>query len=140
MCYADLKAKRLKYHISQSKLAVASGYTKATISSWEQNKAIPSTYDLEKINAVLMQLIDAINAGTLNIQKKTIRPSQFASRALPKIIKSPEEYKSLLSAYSPLSYNPYCSKLSGLYKCAQRPKSSTSPKTIALFLFSSISL
>ena len=133
MCYADLKAKRLKYHISQSKLAVASGYTKAAISSWERNKVIPSPYDLEKLNAILTQLIDAINAGTLNIQKKSIRPSQFASHALPKNIKSPEEYKSLLSAYSPLSYNPYRAKLSELYKCAQCPKSSASPKAIALF-------
>ena len=79
MCYADLKAKRLKYHISQSKLAVASGYTKAAISSWERNKVIPSPYDLEKLNAILTQLIDAINAGTLNIQKKSIRPSPFVT-------------------------------------------------------------
>ena len=72
MNYDEIKDLRLKYCISQIKLADKSGFTPAMISSWELKKTIPSNADLEKLKSALTELIRMIDTEGFNIKKRTI--------------------------------------------------------------------
>ena len=63
MVYEEIKAARLKYKISQTKLAEYSGYSKSKISGWELKKKDPSENDLRHLKEVLDKLIPQIEAG-----------------------------------------------------------------------------
>ena len=77
MVYEEVKKRRMKYKISQTKLAEASGYSKATISAWELRKSIPSSTELSKLDAALSGIIRDIEECIFDVEKKE-------SRILPK--------------------------------------------------------
>ena len=132
MVYAELKKKRKKYNISQTKLAEASGYSKAAISAWELEKNTPSNYELFHLNDVLSSIIKDIDEGVFDIRKKRIRHSKMKNRNLPPPIKNASDYKKRLSLRKSKD-TPYSKKLSELYRRALSPKKNNAPKAIALF-------
>jgi transcriptional regulator with XRE-family HTH domain len=62
MNLVEIIALRKQYKISQIKLAEASGFSPATISSWELNKSTPSERELTRLE------------GTLNSKLGTLTP------------------------------------------------------------------
>lgn len=132
MFYEELKIKRQKYNISQTKLARASEYTCAKISEWELGKSIPSQEDILRLNDVLSKMIENIDNHILDIRKKIILPDR-EKRKLPAAIKNATMYREQLAKNPQLKHNPYAQKLTKLYQCAQTFKTKSSPKAIALF-------
>ena len=132
MEYAIIKEKRLEYKISQTKIAEVTGFSKATISSWELGKTIPSKDELQIVSNALLILIDNINSGLSDVRKKRITKSNSIKKDLPKPIKTSSEYHELLERVSqrPCAYRDL---LSDLYHRAMSKKTKDAPKTIALF-------
>lgn len=132
MEYAVIKEKRLEYKISQTKLAEAAGFSRATISSWELGKTIPSRDDVQAVGAALLALIDKINNGAEDVRKKRITRSGVVKRDLPKVIKNSDEYRDALKR---VRKNPcaYRDSLSDLYRRATAEKAEDAPRAIALF-------
>ena len=73
MDYSAIKDKRKKYNISQTKLAEASNYSKATISAWELGKSIPTDNDIICLNNVLDRFIRDIDECIFDVRKKRIQ-------------------------------------------------------------------
>ncbi len=132
MEYTELKEKRKKYNISQTKLAEASGYSKAAISAWELGKKIPSDCELSRLDDALSSIIRDIEEGIFDVRKKRITHSKVEKRDLPSPIKSADDYRERLSLRT-VNETPYSKSLSDLYHKAQKQKDSNAPKAIALF-------
>lgn len=132
MEYTELKGKRKKYNISQTKLAEASGYSKASISSWELKKRVPSEYELSCLDAALSSIIRDIEEGVFDVRKKRITRSKTENRNLPTPLKSADDYRKWLLRRS-VTKTPYSKTLSDLYLRAQKQKDNYAPKAIALF-------
>ncbi len=133
MAYAELKAKRKKYRISQTKLAEASGYSKAAISAWELEKDAPSERELSRLNDALSGIIKNIEDGVFDVRKKRITRSEKEKRPLPAPVRNAAEYGRRLSMRGNERRVPYAECLSDLFRCAQSPKDADAPKAIALF-------
>lgn len=132
MEYAELKEKRKKYNISQTKLAEASGYSKAAISAWELGKSIPSDNELSRLDEALSAIIKDIEECIFDVRKKRITHSNVEKRDLPSPIKSADDYRERLSLRT-VNETPYSKSLSDLYHKAQKQKDGNAPKAIALF-------
>ncbi len=133
MVYAQIKEKRKKYNISQTKLSLISGYSKTQISAWELNKTKPSNTQLKKMEMVLDKTIFNINNGLDDIRKKHITTSQKKSRKrIPEIINTPEEYIEKFSQ-NQQNNNDYSKLLKKMYKKAFSKRGKNAPKAIALF-------
>ena len=132
MEYTAIREKRLEYNISQTKIAEASGFSKATISSWELGKVTPSSEDIKVVSNALFSLIHDIDSGLCDVRKKRIKKSNTTTKGLPKVIKSSDEYHKLLkvSRHQDCAYRD---TLTNLYKRAMNAKPKNSPKVIALF-------
>ena len=133
MIYAELKEKRKRYNISQTKLSEASGYSKSQISSWELGKSTPKDDEISQINNVLSKMIQDIDNRVFDVRKRRITYSKRKKSELPLIIKNADEYRSLLLKRDPTIYNPYAGELTNLFRRAQYSKDKNAPKTIALF-------
>ena len=133
MVYEELKIRRKKYNISQTKLAEASGYSKATISAWELRKSIPSSLELSKLDAVLSGIIRDIEECIFDVRKKRITHSTKEKRDLPKTIQDGDDYRSRLALCTTKKRTTYSQMLSDLYCRSQVPKAANAPKAIALF-------
>ena len=57
MTYSEIKNLRKSYGISQIKLAEASGFSPARISSWERKKSIPSECDINIVKKAIDDII-----------------------------------------------------------------------------------
>lgn len=132
MQYDDIKQTRLKYNISQTKLAENSNFSKATISSWELYKSAPSTDDLKTLSLTLKNIISDICGGK-DIRKKRIIHSNRIGSKLPNIIRTPQEYNNLLAKRFLEHENSYRKQLTELYLRANTQKSDDAPKAVALF-------
>lgn len=132
MDYSAIKDKRKKYNISQTKLAEASNYSKATISAWELGKSIPTDNDIICLNNVLDRFIRDIDECIFDVRKKRIQHSQKEKHNLPSPIKTASEYEMLLSKRS-VKKNKYKDSLSELYLKAKAPKTKSAPRALALF-------
>lgn len=132
MEYTAIREKRLEYNISQTKIAEASGFSKATISSWELGKVIPSLEDIKIVSNALFALIHDIDSGLSDVRKKRITKSNTTKKGLPKIVKSSDEYHKLLKVTNRQDC-PYRDTLINLYKRAMKAKPKDSPKAIDLF-------
>lgn len=130
LVYEDIKKTRLQYNISQTKLAEFSGFSKSQISAWELGKKIPIELEIERLNAVLKNMIIKINQGTLDIKKKKVQHSSIEKK-LPITIKDAKEYAKLSENMNYCS--KYASELSELYKDAMELKGKNAIKGIALF-------
>ena len=132
MEYATIKEKRLEYKISQTKIAEATGFSKAIISSWELGKNVPSRNDFQIVSNTLLTLIDNINNGLNDVREKRIIKSNTVKKKLPKAITNSAEYHELLNRVSrvPCAYRDL---LSNLYHRAMSQKEKDAPKAIALF-------
>lgn len=133
MIYAELKEKRKQYHISQTKIAEASGFSKSTISSWELGKRIPTQEEIAKADEVLTKMIHDIQTCVFDVRKKRITHSKREKHPLPPIIKSPDDYRKRMSHRKLEMENPYRKELDRLYERAQLPGKRKSPKALALF-------
>ena len=133
MVYEEVKKRRMKYKISQTKLAEASGYSKATISAWELRKSIPSSTELSKLDAALSGIIRDIEECIFDVRKKRITHSSKEKRDLPKTIQDGDDYRKRLALCSTKTRTAYSQLLSDLYRRAQTPKATNAPKAIALF-------
>lgn len=132
MEYTAIREKRLEYNISQTKIAEASGFSKATISSWELGKVIPSLEDIKVVSNALSSLICDIDSGLCDVRKKRITKSNAVKKRVPKVIKSSDEYQKLLK----VCYHQNCAyrdTLTNLYKRAMGTKPHNAPRAIALF-------
>ncbi len=132
MEYTAIREKRLEYNISQTKIAEATGFSKATISSWELGKVIPSLEDIKIVSNALFSLIRDIDSGLCDVRKKRITKSNTAKKRLPKVIKSSDEYHKLLEVYHHQNC-AYRDTLTNLYKRAMDTKPQNAPRAIALF-------
>ena len=130
MDYAEIKEIRLKYSISQTKLAEYSHFSKAQISAWELNKQKIAEDDFNKLHISIHELVEKIDAGRIDIKKKKIQHNG-TEKKLPATIKDAEEYKRLTCN---MEYDSIFSKrLKELYKCSRKEKNDNTPKGIALF-------
>lgn len=132
MVYSEIKEKRIQYNISQTKLAEASGYSKAAISAWELGKSIPSEHELALLYRAITGVIRDIEDCVFDVRKKRITHSNKEKRNLPTPIKDAKDYYARLSLDAN-SKTPYAMCLSKLYERAQKQKDSDAPKAIALF-------
>ena len=132
MEYSIIKEKRLEYKISQTKIAEATGFSKASISSWELGKTIPSRDDVQIVSNALFTLIDNINSGLGDVRKKRITKSKAVKKDLPKAIKNSSEYYKSLKNVSQIPCE-YRDSLSDLYRRAMTKKLKDAPKALALF-------
>ena len=132
MEYAIIKEKRLEYKISQTKIAEATGFSKAMISSWELGKTIPSRDDFQIVSNALLTLINNINNGLDDVRKKRITKSNAVKKDLPKAINDADEYNKSLKNLSKVPC-AYRDSLSNLYHRAMYEKTKDAPKAIALF-------
>lgn len=133
MIYDQIREYRLKYKISQSKLAESSGFSKAKISNWELKKETPTGDELLVLKSTLDKIVLNINSGKIDIRKKRVVHGGAAKTKLPKMIKTVEEYKSLMEKKKASLFNQYRDTLSKLYDSAIKDKTQDSPKAIALF-------
>ncbi len=133
LLYTALKEKRKKYKISQTKLAEASGYSKAAISAWELGKSVPSEADIQMLDKALSKMIKDIDDSIFDVRRKRIVSSEKAGHALPPTLKSATEYKNQLLLRTSMKQNLYRDKLTELYKKAKSPKPNNAPKAIAVF-------
>lgn len=133
MDYSAIKERRLKYKISQTKIAEASGFSKASISSWEQEKTFPTEEELQIIDKSLTMLISNIKNGVDDVRKKRIIKSQKKKKKLPPIIESVSQYNFLMGKKTNNKNSLYCNFLSELYCRAIRKKEWGAPKAVALF-------
>lgn len=133
MTYADLKAKRLKYNISQTKIALNTGYSKATISAWELGKSVPTEQELTIVDASLSKIIQDIDDCVFDIRKKKITHSKKEKRDLPAPIKDASDYKKRLALRPMPAINLYRDRLTSLYAQSTSKKPESAPKAIALF-------
>lgn len=132
MKYSDIYSKRIKYNISQNKLAKYAGYTPYKISAWELGKKIPNKSELEQLNNTLDKLIYEIEKNNLNINKKNIQTYKTSKKKnSPKVIKNSNEYK--ISSNNMKYNSEYSKELSNLYNRMMIKKGEKSPKAIALF-------
>ena len=133
MTLAEIIALRMQYKISQIKLAEASGFSPATISSWELNKRIPSERELSRLEGTLNSIIRDIDSNVKDIRKKRIKKSGKVDGKIPSAISSKSEYQELLSACQTKEKTPYVEQLSQMYAAATQKKDTNAPKAIALF-------
>ena len=73
MTLAEIIALRKQYKISQIKLAEASGFSPATISSWELKKSVPTERELTRLEGTLNSIIRDIDTNVKDIRKKRIK-------------------------------------------------------------------
>ena len=111
MEYNDIKEKRKKYKISQTKLAEASGYSKAQVSSWELVKNVPSESQLQVLSDTLEKLIFDIESQVNDVRKKRITKTNTVKKKLPKIIKNKDDYEKLCKNINKSSENSYKKEL-----------------------------
>lgn len=131
MTYSEIKDKRQKFCISQTKLAEYSGYSKTLVSAWELGKQVPDDNQLRNLEKVVNYLIIKISAGELDIKKKRIQPGGKVKKNLPKVIKDKYDYR---ERYGSVSYTgEYAVQLQELYINAMADKKPKSKKGIALF-------
>lgn len=133
MKYEDIKATRLKYKISQTKLAEYSGYTKSKISRWELQKEIPSENEVQHLKDVLDELIPQIESGNLNLtgHRLTNRERLVSNSKSQLLIKDANDYQQRIAA---LNYkSSYSRELTHLYQNAMASKDEKSIKGIGLF-------
>lgn len=130
--YQQIKEKRLKYNISQIKLAKISGYTPAMISSWELEKRIPSIRELKNLLDCINQIIFKIKNEGMQINKKKIQKDYIRNKILPKIIKDANNY---IDKITQIKYpkTKYTSCLHHLYQLMSKNPSLKAPKAISLF-------
>lgn len=133
MEYSDIKEKRTKYKISQTKLAEATGYSKAQISSWELMKTFPNDSQLQVLSNTLGKLIFDIESKINDVRKKRITRTDTAKKKLPKVIKSKADYENLYHKINRPLHNSYKEKLTDLYNRSQRAQVTGAPTAIALF-------
>ena len=132
MDYIDVKNKRKQYKISQIKLANATGFSPAKISSWELNKACPTQEELAILNDCLERIINDIVVGASDIRKKKIQHSGTGKNQPTKIV-TPLDYNNKISCRSFSTACQYKDQLSRLYSDATSRKKESAPKAIALF-------
>lgn len=132
MEYSEIRSKRIKYNVSQNKLAKYSGYTPYTISAWELGRKNPNKSELEQLNNILDKLIYEIEKNNFNINKKVFQTYDSGEKKnSPKAIKNLNEYKTSLNN---MQYNSeYSRELSDLYNKMMIKKGEEAPKAIALF-------
>lgn len=130
--YLPIKEKRLKYKISQTKLAEASNITKFNISAWELKKKVPSDEQIEAMDKALDKIIADIQ-NNKDIRKRRINHTSSTPKTLPKTIKTAQDYTKLLNGRVLNGDNPYKNGLSELYKLARQKKADDAPKAIDLF-------
>lgn len=131
MDYAEISDKRIKYHISQTKLAVYGGFSKALISAWELGKKEPNHEQLCKLEYIIDELVTKMRNGEIDLNKKKIQHSLKNKAALPRIIKSKSEYLARLELKQ---YNSeYANQLKMMSADAKKKKDHKAPKAIALF-------
>lgn len=133
MQYQDIKEKRLKYKISQTKLSEFSGYTKSKISCWELEKDIPTEMELDHLDNVLNDLIVQIKSGKLNLTShRIINKERITSTSKSqRIIEDAVDYHKRISS---LNYgSEYSKELSKLYSNSQIFKGENTLKGIGLF-------
>lgn len=133
MTYEKIKSLRLKYKISQIKLAEYSGCTKSKISGWELQKEYPSEVEIAHLKEVLDKLIPLIESGKLNLTGHRLvqREKVVSNSKSQAIIKDAEDYRTRTGS---LNYaSSYSKELSVLYSRAMTPKSDSSIKGISLF-------
>jgi DNA (cytosine-5)-methyltransferase 1 len=133
MNLVEIIALRKQYKISQIKLAEASGFSPATISSWELNKSTPSERELTRLEGTLNSIIRDIDTNVKDIRKKRIKKSRKVDGKIPSTIGSKSEYRELLSTRKTDVTTPYVEQLSQMYAAAKQDKDSSAPKAIALF-------
>lgn len=133
MEYNYIKEKRKKYKISQTKLAEASGYSKAQVSSWELVKSVPSESQLQVLSDALEKLIFDIESQVNDVRKKRITKTNTVKKNLPKIIKNKNDYENLCRNINRTSKNSYKKELTELYKKSKEEKTNDAPTAIALF-------
>lgn len=134
MVYAEIKEKRKKYNISQTKLSLISGYSKTQISEWELDKTRPSGIQLKRMETMLNKTIFNIDNGLDDIRKKRILNSNKKNdKKIPKTIDTPEEYTIKLSQKEQNNDNKYSKSLKKMYTKAISKKKDDAPKAIALF-------
>ena len=131
MKYMDISSRRKEYNISQTKLAVYSGFSKSLISSWERKIQEPSEEQLVLLKRVIEDLSQKVINGDPNIIKKKVRHSGEKKGKLPAIIKSKKEYD--LNKSNMQYTSKYAQELSNLYSEAEKRKKKDSLKGIALF-------
>lgn len=132
MNYSQIKEMRKAHKISQIKLAEASGYSPAKISSWELEKSQPEEADLSILWESLNKIILNIETGKFDVRKKRITQSN-TKKALPRTIKTAAEYRKMLPSKECKPECPYRDYLTTLNEKAVSPKKDTAPKVIALF-------
>ena len=76
-----LKEKRLKYGISQSKLAKLYGLSPASLSAWELGKIQPSRMQLEQWIASLNDLVKLVETKKIDIRKKKILTTKSVKKS-----------------------------------------------------------
>lgn len=132
MTYSDIKELRLKYKISQIKLAKAANMTPALISNYERSIQVPSAATLIELHNALTSIITDLSKG-IDIRKKRIQHYDNLKKANVPMIRNADEYNKLLANRGALPNNEYRERLSNLYLEAQAPKSPTAPKALAFF-------
>lgn len=133
MNYTEIKEKRKKYNISQTKLAEASGFSKMSISRFELGKDYPSDVELSQLNEALLKIIKDIDDCVFDVRKKRITHSTKEKHESIAVIKNGEDYRKRLAQRTNLVQTPYKQQLTDLYKRSQVPISENAPKAIALF-------
>lgn len=130
MSYENIKNDRMRFEISQTKLAEYSGFSKAQISSFELGKSIPTEEQLLHLREVLDDLIKKVESRELNLKgHRVVRQEKKKIKSQP-IVKSGTDYKKKTES---LVYNSeYASILSELMKKANCSKE-VSIKGIGLF-------
>lgn len=132
MNYSDIYDKRIKYKISQIKLAKYSKFKPYKISAWELGKEKPTIEELKELNKTIDKIIFEIENNNLDITKKNIHKEKTKkSKSLPKTINDCLNYKKQTENIKHTS--EYSKELSELYKRMTAKKSKSAPKAIALF-------
>ena len=130
MNYSHIKELRIKNKISQTKLAEYTHFTKSKISAWEMGKIIPTDTEMTLLYNQLIDMIQLIKIGKINVTKKRIQHNGTTIKKIPSSLKTAEEYKDKISC---LRYsNSYADELSALYDDAHSPHN-FDVKGIALF-------
>lgn len=133
MNYSAIKELRQQYKISQIKLSKISGYSPATISSWETGKTVPSSENISVLFSALQASISLIENNTFDVRKKRITISNGSRREPHKPIQSAKDYVAWVKRREDIGKTDYVKILSNIYQSAQTPVALNAPKTLALF-------
>lgn len=136
MTYETIKERRIKYGISQIKLAKYSGFSPALISSWEREKSVPASDQLKQVSETLDTLIYKIEHEGLEIKKKKIQrahaETKQTKKKIPSPIKSLDDYiQEMKQVHYP--ENEYTRDLHKLYTDMQKESLERAPRAISLF-------